>query len=975
MKMQAESAKTVRNRRGRARIGGANSKEEEIHVASTRVTRARVRGDRGGAAGAFKAGTERSVASSGKGVVTGAIETGAPSRDDVDPRILLAMERPNGALLCALCRTKKYKLRTPACILCGLSHQRNRAMKQVAKGEEALNFSWKGRHAKCTDDLVGWVHVACVEWMPYVNFSDATNKDGVCGLGNIDAKQWRAECIFCKRTGFSKVPVDAVANDHNAQLVFPSSRPTGAVIECSARTCSITYHALCARAAGWQMDSNTPSKVVTYCGTHSSDAALREAAAVIVPCQICGRSEQEERTLLCDDCDKPFHMACLRPPLTHAPTGDWFCPTCTVARVTRGLIVPSAALLGGSLLRRSADIAGASGDKSGATGGLHTLGEVADSLAAGGGGLRLPHMGVRAENTQLMTLDEVLMAAAPPSAMAYSDDEDETGHSAWLEGGVQQDGMGAPASMEALAAAIVDKKRRREIAIHRAATLQTVSMADVSRDAERVAGSDVPYDDGAAAQAAAAELSAMQYDLPPCPQLDMDDSATMSAAFLQECFTLLNAQPSSHISHRALLLSHTLKLAPVLSALVHAGHSLLCYGFGSKRDMLRSLAARIAIDVSVVEINGAASDASIGALLATITTALTGEPASEHTSSAAQLRTLRGLFGAQRTACHVAQGKRIPRIAREAASASASRAGAFSSAGRGSGGDSPQLGGSSARRASSADGGGASPSSPGDVGDFDFVSNAAALGGGDFDDGALDAGTLFDDAGDDVGGDAATNVDGAEAIHAAITARPRVLVVVHNWDALLSKDSDAVHVVCALAGTGFCPVLASVDHVQFLSAVDAQAYLAGNWLAVHTPTYVRYATECVARVEEVNVGRRTQVGLQYVLRSLTPNHHQLLRLLLELCRSVGRAAAAAEGDVFDQGTHVALVDDNAATPVAFEALLAECRDAMLLTNDSALRAYLVELVDHQLVTRNGPLVQLRIRPSELTAALATLDDE
>jgi hypothetical protein len=52
-------------------------------------------------------------------------------------------------------------------------------------------------------------------------------------------------------------------------------------------------------------------------------------------CQICGSVEDPlDSLLLCDQCDTPWHMECLRPPLVVVPDGDWFCPDC-VGRVAR----------------------------------------------------------------------------------------------------------------------------------------------------------------------------------------------------------------------------------------------------------------------------------------------------------------------------------------------------------------------------------------------------------------------------------------------------------------------------------------------------------------------------------------------------------------------------------------------------------------------------------------------------------------
>ncbi|XP_066466845.1 PHD and RING finger domain-containing protein 1 isoform X2 [Tiliqua scincoides] len=48
-------------------------------------------------------------------------------------------------------------------------------------------------------------------------------------------------------------------------------------------------------------------------------------------CEVCGRSDREDRLLLCDGCDAGYHMECLNPPLSEVPVAEWFCPPCTLA--------------------------------------------------------------------------------------------------------------------------------------------------------------------------------------------------------------------------------------------------------------------------------------------------------------------------------------------------------------------------------------------------------------------------------------------------------------------------------------------------------------------------------------------------------------------------------------------------------------------------------------------------------------------
>ncbi|RCK58773.1 Histone demethylase JHD2 [Candida viswanathii] len=47
-------------------------------------------------------------------------------------------------------------------------------------------------------------------------------------------------------------------------------------------------------------------------------------------CLICGQHDHPLETLLCDNCDNPFHMKCLNPPLTVVPATNWYCDKCLI---------------------------------------------------------------------------------------------------------------------------------------------------------------------------------------------------------------------------------------------------------------------------------------------------------------------------------------------------------------------------------------------------------------------------------------------------------------------------------------------------------------------------------------------------------------------------------------------------------------------------------------------------------------------
>ncbi|XP_063688515.1 uncharacterized protein LOC134821712 isoform X2 [Bolinopsis microptera] len=45
-------------------------------------------------------------------------------------------------------------------------------------------------------------------------------------------------------------------------------------------------------------------------------------------CELCRNSGDDATLLFCDDCDKGFHMSCLKPPLSGEPDGHWSCLYC-----------------------------------------------------------------------------------------------------------------------------------------------------------------------------------------------------------------------------------------------------------------------------------------------------------------------------------------------------------------------------------------------------------------------------------------------------------------------------------------------------------------------------------------------------------------------------------------------------------------------------------------------------------------------
>ena len=48
-----------------------------------------------------------------------------------------------------------------------------------------------------------------------------------------------------------------------------------------------------------------------------------------IACHVCDSGDGEDRIILCDNCEKGWHLECLAPPLDAVPEGQWYCHGCT----------------------------------------------------------------------------------------------------------------------------------------------------------------------------------------------------------------------------------------------------------------------------------------------------------------------------------------------------------------------------------------------------------------------------------------------------------------------------------------------------------------------------------------------------------------------------------------------------------------------------------------------------------------------
>ncbi|CAD5229593.1 unnamed protein product [Bursaphelenchus okinawaensis] len=100
---------------------------------------------------------------------------------------------------------------------------------------------------------------------------------------------------------------------------------------------------LCLGTRELNKKSNVPEELVSChdCGRSAHPSCVNFTPNMLVTtkkygwqciecksCTFCGTSEDDAQLLFCDDCDRGFHLYCLKPPLKQAPEGKWSCHLC-----------------------------------------------------------------------------------------------------------------------------------------------------------------------------------------------------------------------------------------------------------------------------------------------------------------------------------------------------------------------------------------------------------------------------------------------------------------------------------------------------------------------------------------------------------------------------------------------------------------------------------------------------------------------
>jgi hypothetical protein len=240
----------------------------------------------------------------------------------------LARARPAHAFRCAVCVADLPVGTQRPCRVC-LRNVASRSDPSLRAAKPLVGADPAEAAAPPPGRGSAWVHISCALWCPGAFFYDPAGKDhptlgdedeGGEGSGGGGALRREARCFVCEAAG----------------------RPAlGVPLRCAAPKCPLTFHMICGRELGWEMvtreDAAGGVDLRAFCGSHSTLAHLKEAQdGELEACEQCGKGDRPAELLICEGCNKGWHMRCATPPLDAVPAGDWFCARCSRARDGEG---------------------------------------------------------------------------------------------------------------------------------------------------------------------------------------------------------------------------------------------------------------------------------------------------------------------------------------------------------------------------------------------------------------------------------------------------------------------------------------------------------------------------------------------------------------------------------------------------------------------------------------------------------------
>jgi hypothetical protein len=183
----------------------------------------------------------------------------------------------------------------------------------------------------------------------------------------------------------------------------------------------------------------------------------------------------------------------------------------------------------------------------------------------------------------------------------------------------------------------------------------------------------------------------------------------------------------------------------------------------------------------------------------------------------------------------------------------------------------------------------------------------------------------------------------------------RLYLIIHNLDGAVLRSNDFQQCLSKLAACPCVVLVASVDHLNTPLMWDTEMQARFRWSYQHAPTYdcnEIKSSELFSAVKGKNGGSR---ALEYILRSLTNKHRDIMSHLAKL--ELNRKSRITMGG--DNAGNYDSYDDDGGRPVrekgvTLNALLERCMAKLIVRNEQDLRYHLKEPVDHKILSIATP---------------------
>ena len=204
-------------------------------------------------------------------------------------------------------------------------------------------------------------------------------------------------------------------------------------------------------------------------------------------------------------------------------------------------------------------------------------------------------------------------------------------------------------------------------------------------------------------------------------------------------------------------------------------------------------------------------------------------------------------------------------------------------------------------------------------------------------------------------------------------------LLIHNIDGVPLRNYISQKCLSILADCSKIHLIASVDHIHSLFLWDHSMLAKYHWIYHEMTTYKHYYGECIDSfdnpiISSMNNQEIKARGIKHVLKSLTPNHCDLLEIVankqIEKIESmIDNSNSNSNSSKWNSSKQKASI-----IGMSYKDWYDEAQSGMLVTNDLQFRKHLTELTDHSLVVEQKNFYKIPYSVDIIKSQILDLDD-